>query len=74
MTIWICKTCGAQHAPSPDAPDHCAICDDERQYLGPNGQEWIERDSITPMTGASWSRGLPALASRRPSESASAPC
>lgn len=47
MTVWICKTCGAQHAPSPNPPDHCAICDDERQYLGANGQEWIDRETIS---------------------------
>lgn len=54
MTIWICKTCGAQHAPSESPPPHCAICDDERQYVGANGQEWIDRESISATHANDW--------------------
>ena len=54
MTIWICKTCGAQHAPSDRPPGHCAICDDERQYVGANGQEWIDRESISTTHANDW--------------------
>ena len=54
MTIWICKTCGAQHAPSDNPPSHCAICDDERQYVGANGQEWIDRESISATHANDW--------------------
>lgn len=61
MTIWICKTCGAQHAPSPHPPSHCAICDDERQYLGPNGQEWIDRETITASHANDWRELEPGL-------------
>jgi len=33
----ICRTCGVQY----DAPrDDCPICEDERQYVGWNGQQW----------------------------------
>lgn len=39
-TAFVCVTCGTQHAPSPKPPAGCAICLDERQYVGPNGQEW----------------------------------
>jgi hypothetical protein len=39
-TAFICETCGAQHAPSAEPPDSCAICSDERQYVGPDGQRW----------------------------------
>jgi glyoxylase-like metal-dependent hydrolase (beta-lactamase superfamily II) len=37
---WICRTCGNQAAPSEDPPPNCRICDDERQYVGHEGQRW----------------------------------
>jgi glyoxylase-like metal-dependent hydrolase (beta-lactamase superfamily II) len=35
----ICVTCGVQHA-GPGTPPRCAICEDERQYVGSGGQQW----------------------------------
>ncbi len=40
MEAWICVTCGVQHPPSGEPPDRCAICEDERQYVGWDGQRW----------------------------------
>jgi hypothetical protein len=40
MTCYICMTCGVQHAESAAEPDRCAICEDERQYVGWAGQRW----------------------------------
>jgi hypothetical protein len=37
---FICETCGTQHGPSAAPPEACAICTDERQYVGPEGQRW----------------------------------
>jgi glyoxylase-like metal-dependent hydrolase (beta-lactamase superfamily II) len=37
---FICATCGVQHAESVLPPEHCAICEDERQYVGWEGQKW----------------------------------
>ena len=37
---FICKTCGAQFAATDQPPERCPICDEERQYIGPNGQQW----------------------------------
>jgi hypothetical protein len=37
---FICVTCGAQYAPSDDPPASCPICLDERQFVGPEGQQW----------------------------------
>src|SRR5690242_12155675 len=39
---FICVTCGTQYPPSASAepPANCPICDDDRQYVGPNGQQW----------------------------------
>lgn len=36
----ICKTCGVQYPPGQGPPDRCVICDDERQYIGWEGQQW----------------------------------
>jgi len=40
MPNFICTTCGTQYAQSDKAPDQCDICQDERQYVGWNGQHW----------------------------------
>jgi glyoxylase-like metal-dependent hydrolase (beta-lactamase superfamily II) len=36
----ICVTCGTQFAASAEAPPTCPICQDERQYVNWNGQQW----------------------------------
>ncbi len=40
MPAWICVTCGVQHANTEGPPPRCEICEDERQYVGANGQQW----------------------------------
>ncbi len=40
MTNYICVTCGTQFAATEEPPAHCPICEDARQYIGPNGQQW----------------------------------
>lgn len=40
MPNYICITCGVQYAESALPPEHCLICEDERQYLGWEGQKW----------------------------------
>lgn len=37
---YICVTCGTQFAETEREPEHCPICEDERQYIGHNGQRW----------------------------------
>lgn len=36
----ICVTCGATYPASEAPPDACAICEDDRQYVGHGGQRW----------------------------------
>jgi glyoxylase-like metal-dependent hydrolase (beta-lactamase superfamily II) len=36
----ICTTCGTQYETAGEPPAHCPICEDDRQYIGPNGQQW----------------------------------
>ena len=40
-TAFICETCGTQYAPSSAPPPRCAICEDDRQYVGWKGQKWL---------------------------------
>src|SRR3989441_6621676 len=40
MEGWVCRTCGVQQTPTAAAPAVCAICQDERQYVPPQGQRW----------------------------------
>jgi len=40
LTNFICRTCGTQYPSSARPPEHCPICEDERQYVGLNGQQW----------------------------------
>jgi glyoxylase-like metal-dependent hydrolase (beta-lactamase superfamily II) len=37
---YICVTCGVQYAETIAPPEHCSICEDERQYVGWEGQRW----------------------------------
>lgn len=46
MTFYMCTTCGCQYAASTEPPEHCIICEDERQYIGANGQEWMLLDNL----------------------------
>jgi hypothetical protein len=45
-TAFICSTCGAQFPPSAEPPAGCAICLDERQYVGWDGQEWTTLEEL----------------------------
>ncbi len=46
MPYFICTTCGTQFAESDSPPLACAICQDERQYLKPSGQQWTTHDRL----------------------------
>jgi hypothetical protein len=46
MNTYICETCGTQFAPSDAPPAACPICEDERQYVGWNGQRWTTPEAL----------------------------
>lgn len=48
MTHYLCVTCGTQYPESAQPPAHCPICEDERQYVNPNGQQWTTLDTLRP--------------------------
>ncbi|WP_422930244.1 MBL fold metallo-hydrolase [Singulisphaera sp. PoT] len=45
-TPYLCVTCGTQFKETPKAPEHCPICEDERQYVGPEGQQWTTLEKL----------------------------
>lgn len=46
MAYFICMTCGTQFAESEQPPPACPICEDERQYVGWNGQKWTSLQAL----------------------------
>lgn len=58
MPAFICTMCGTQYTPSNSPPDGCAICQEERQYVHPQGQGWT---TLEQLRGS----GRPWLASQR---------
>ncbi len=46
MTCPLCETCGTQFAPSAAPPATCPICEDERQYVGWQGQRWTTHEAL----------------------------
>lgn len=60
-TGYICVTCGVQHAPSKTPPAHCAICEDERQYVNPEGQAWTTLETLRQTHEGDWRELEPGL-------------
>jgi glyoxylase-like metal-dependent hydrolase (beta-lactamase superfamily II) len=46
MEPWICKTCGVEYEPGPSPPSLCPICEDERQWVPRDGQQWITASDL----------------------------
>jgi hypothetical protein len=45
-TPYICVTCGTQFTATEHAPERCPICEDERQYVGWDGQRWTTLEDL----------------------------
>jgi hypothetical protein len=43
---YLCVTCGSQFGESVGPPARCPICEDERQYVGWDGQRWTTLDEM----------------------------
>jgi glyoxylase-like metal-dependent hydrolase (beta-lactamase superfamily II)/DNA-directed RNA polymerase subunit RPC12/RpoP len=43
---FICGTCGSQFAETAEPPPRCPICEDERQYVGRDGQRWTTLEEL----------------------------
>ena len=46
MTGYVCVTCGTQFLPSKVPPEHCLVCEDDRQYVGWDGQQWTTLEAL----------------------------
>jgi glyoxylase-like metal-dependent hydrolase (beta-lactamase superfamily II) len=46
MPNFLCVTCGSQFDGSEQLPDRCPICEDERQYIGHDGQQWTTLEAL----------------------------
>jgi hypothetical protein len=46
MTCFLCVQCGVQFAKSETPPEHCPICEDERQYVRWDGQAWTTSQEL----------------------------
>ncbi len=44
MTRAICETCGTQYIDA--TPSHCPVCEDDRQYVGWDGQIWTTHEQL----------------------------
>jgi hypothetical protein len=42
-TVWVCETCGVEHA---EAGAICVICADERQWVPRDGQKWATLEEL----------------------------
>jgi glyoxylase-like metal-dependent hydrolase (beta-lactamase superfamily II) len=40
MPRYVCETCGTEFPDSKSPPSRCPTCEEERQYVGWNGQRW----------------------------------
>jgi glyoxylase-like metal-dependent hydrolase (beta-lactamase superfamily II) len=43
---FICRQCGTQFADSEAPPSSCPICEDDRQYVRWEGQDWVTLDDL----------------------------
>ena len=46
MPFFLCTTCGTQFPESHAEPEACPICQDERQYVPPEGQRWTTLEEL----------------------------
>ena len=61
MPHFICVTCGSQFAETDEPPARCPICEDERQYVGWDGQRWTTLDELRRDHGADIREEAPRL-------------
>jgi hypothetical protein len=65
MPVFMCATCGTQHAESASPPGECPICEDERQYVPAAGQHWTDLASLLDSYRIEWKQHEPDIHSLR---------
>ena len=61
MLAFICATCGVQYPPADAPPAACPICEDERQFLPPGGQQWTTLEALRGSHWNAWRLHEPGL-------------
>lgn len=61
MPAFICTACGTQYAPSEAPPPHCAVCEEERQYVPPGGQTWTTLEALAARHLNGWRQYEPGI-------------
>ena len=61
MPHYVCATCGTEFAESAAPPGRCPICEDERQFVGWEGQVWTTLDALRTTHRVAWKREAPGL-------------
>ncbi|KRC51355.1 hydrolase [Leifsonia sp. Root227] len=46
MVDWLCAACAVEFPAGDAHPASCPICEDERQYVPPSGQEWTSLQAL----------------------------
>ncbi|GGE17980.1 hypothetical protein GCM10011571_19730 [Marinithermofilum abyssi] len=46
MNTYICVTCGTRYQSSASTPKSCPVCEDDRQYIHPDGQQWTTLEEL----------------------------
>jgi glyoxylase-like metal-dependent hydrolase (beta-lactamase superfamily II) len=46
MPNYVCVMCGNEYQATEAPPGHCLICEDERQYVNPQGQAWTTLEAL----------------------------
>ena len=46
MTNYICITCGTQFGETGQPRSRCPVCEDERQYVNWDGQQWTTLEQL----------------------------
>jgi hypothetical protein len=64
MSLFSCVQCGAQFPESLTPPQRCLICEDERQFVGWDGQKWLSREEFAATHRVVWrdDLGIPGVA------------
>jgi hypothetical protein len=63
MAVFLCTACGTSYPDAPRSPEHCPICEDERQFVPASGQSWITRNALGDAHRNAWRRHEPGLLS-----------
>jgi glyoxylase-like metal-dependent hydrolase (beta-lactamase superfamily II) len=61
MPAFICVTCGMQYPPADAPPERCPVCEDERQFLPPAGQQWTTPERLRLGHSNAWRLYEPGL-------------